>query len=448
MSSAPVKPIRPQSAFDASDPPEENKYLACIHCGFCLPACPTYLEMGNEMDSPRGRIYLIRMANEGKIGITDSFVKHMEACLLCRACETACPSGVQFSSLMEKARGQVERKYKRPLAQRLLRRFIFSVFPYPDRLRAMLKLGRFSHRYGLHRLAIHGGLSKSLQVMQELLPPPDEVPADIPLWRVTPAEGTAKFRVGLLTGCVQRVLYPHVHAATVRVLARNGCVVVIPTGQGCCGSLQAHEGALEPAKAFARKMIDIFEQAKVDYVIVNAAGCGSMMKSYPELLKEDPHYALKAETFGDRVRDALQFLHQTGANSRFGSLPLKVTYHDACHLVHGQRIRNEPRALLRAIPGLDLVELRESDFCCGSAGIYNLLEPEYGLRFLDRKVENIVATGAEIVVTANPGCQLQIAMGLRKHHLKMKVLHPIELLDMAYQAAVVPPSSPRFFIQH
>ena len=440
MSSPPVNPMRARSAFDASDPPEENKYLACIHCGFCLPACPTYLEMGNEMDSPRGRIYLIRMADEGKIGITDSFVKHMEACLLCRACETACPSGVQFGSLMEKARGQVERKYKRPLAQRLLRRFIFSVFPYPDRLRAMLKLGRFSQRYGLHRLAIHSSLSKSLQVMQDLLPSPGEIPEDIPLWRVTPAEGTAKFRVGLLTGCVQRVLYPQVNAATVRVLARNGCVVVIPAGQGCCGSLQAHEGGLEPAKAFARKTIDLFEQAKVDYVIVNAAGCGSMMKGYPELLKGDPEYALKAETFGNRVRDVMQFLHQTGANGRFGPLPLRVTYHDACHLAHGQRIRSEPRALLRSIPGLDLVELRESDFCCGSAGIYNLLEPEDGLRFLERKVDNIVATGAEIVVTANPGCQLQIAMGLRKRNVTMKVLHPIELLDMAYQAALVPRS--------
>lgn len=430
----------PHSAFDASDRPEEKKYLECIHCGFCLPTCPTYLEMGNEMDSPRGRVYLIRMADEGKIGMTDSFVKHMEACLLCRACETACPSGVQFGSLMEKTRGQVERNYKRPLSQKLLRRFIFSVFPYPDRVRAMLKLGKFSQRYGLHRFAIHGGLSKSLQVMEELLPSPDEAPADIPLRRVTPAEGTAKFRVGFLTGCVQRVLYPQVNVATVRVLARNGCVVVIPEEQGCCGSLQAHGGELESAKAFARKTIDIFEQAKVDYVIVNAAGCGSMMKGYPELLKEDPQYAQKAENFGDKVKDVLQFLHQIGANGGFGSLSLTVTYHDACHLVHGQRIRNEPRALLRSIPGLDLVELRESDFCCGSAGIYNLLEPEYGLRFLDRKVDNIVATGAEIVATANPGCQLHIAMGLRKHNLKTKVLHPIELLDMAYQAAVAPPS--------
>ena len=428
------------SAFDASDPPEEKKYLECIHCGFCLPTCPTYLEMGNEMDSPRGRVYLIRMADEGKIGMTDSFVRHMDACLLCGACETACPSGVQFSSLMEKARGQVARKYKRPLSQKLLRHLIFSIFPYPDRVRAMLKLGRFSQRYGLHRFAIHGGLSKSLQMMEDLLPSPEEVPAEIPLPRVTPAIGTAKSRVGLLTGCVQQVLYPQVNAATVRVLARNGCVVVTPKEQGCCGSLHAHEGGLERAKAFARKTIDIFEQAKVDYVIANAAGCGSMMKSYPELLKEDPQYAQKAESFADKVRDALQFLHQIGANGRFGPLPLTVTYHDACHLVHGQRIRNEPRALLRSIPGLDLVELRESDFCCGSAGIYNLLEPEYGLRFLNRKVDNIVATGAGIVATANPGCHLQIAMGLRKHNVAMKVLHPIEILNMAYQAATVPRS--------
>lgn len=440
MSSGSVNPIRHQSAFDAAAPPEEKKYLECIHCGLCLPTCPTYLEMGNEMDSPRGRIYLIRLADEGKIGITESFVKHMEACLLCRACETACPSGVQFGSLMEKTRGQVERKYKRPLSKKLMRRFIFSVFPYSDRVRAMLKLGKFSQRFGLHRLAIHGSVSRSLQIMEELLPPPDQVPAAIRLPRVTPAKGTPKFRVGLLTGCVQQVLYPQVNAATVRVLARNGCVVVIPEEQGCCGSLQAHEGALEPAKAFAQKTIDCFAQAKVDYVITNAAGCGSMMKGYPELLKGNPQYAHKAETFGERVRDALQFLHQIGANGRLGPVPFKVTYHDACHLVHGQRIRNEPRALLRSIPGLDLVELRESDFCCGSAGTYNLLEPEYGVRFLERKVDNIVATGADIVAMANPGCALQIAMGLRKRDITMKVLHPIELLDMAYQAGIAPRS--------
>ena len=436
MSSRPGPAARRRSAFDAVDPPEEKKYLECIHCGFCLPTCPTYLEMGNEMDSPRGRIYLIRMADEGRIGITDSFVKHMEACLLCRACETACPSGVQFGDLMEKTRAQVERKYKRPLAQKLLRRFVFSVFPYPDRIRAMLKLGRFSKRFGLHRLAARGALSQSLQIMEDLLPPPDEVPGEIPLHRVTPAEGTAKFRVGLLTGCVQRVLYPQVNAATVRVLAKNGCVVVIPQEQGCCGSLQVHEGGLEPAKAFARKTIDVFDQAKVDHVITNAAGCGTMMKGYPDLLRSDLQYADKAEAFSQRVRDVLQFLHEIGANGRFGPLPIKVTYHDACHLVHGQRIRNEPRALLRTIPGLDLAELREADFCCGSAGTYNLLEPEYGLRFLERKVDNIVATGAEIVATANPGCALQIAMGLRKRNSQIKVFHPIELLDMAYRGAI------------
>ncbi len=434
MSSGPVTEARRRSAFDTADPPEERKYLECIHCGFCLPTCPTYLEMGNEMDSPRGRIYLIRMADEGKISITDSFVKHVEACLLCRACETACPSGVQFGSLLENARGQVERRYKRPFSQRLLRRLIFSVFPYPDRIRAMLKLGRLSQRLGFHRLAIHGGLAKSLQVMEELLPPPDEVPAEIPLPRVTLAEGTPKFRVGLLTGCVQRVFYPQVNAATVRVLARNGCVVVIPQDQGCCGSLFGHEGGLEPARAFARKIIDTFEQAKVDYVITNAAGCGSMMKGYPNLLKGDPQYAHKAETFGERARDALQLLHEIGANGSFGPLSLTVTYHNACHLAHAQRIRKEPRALLQSIPGLHLVELSESDFCCGSAGIYNLLEPEYGYRFLDRKIDNIAKTGAEIVVTANPGCGLQIAMGLRKRNLNMRVLHPLELLDMAYRA--------------
>jgi len=424
------------SAFDQLDPPDTEIALDCVHCGFCLPTCPTYLVLGNEMDSPRGRIWLIRSASEGKIGITDNFAKHMNLCLLCRACETACPSGVKFGFLMEAARGQVDRQYQYSAAERRFRDFILHTFTDIGRLRAMTGLLRLYQGSGLQKLVRASGLSSlfgRLGQMEALLPaiPDQRLRTDLP--EVIPAKGEKRGRAGLLTGCVQRFFLPQVNSATARVLSENGYEVVAPKDQGCCGSLLVHEGEREQAKAFARKTIDIFERASVDVVVVNAAGCGSVMKEYWELLHTDPAYAQKAEAFSKKVRDVSQLLAQVPLNGRLRALPRTVTYHDACHLAHGQRVRQEPRKILKAIPGLQLVELKESDFCCGSAGIYNLLHPDLAQQFLDRKIERIKETGADVVVSGNPGCSLQIEKGLKERGLNIRVLHPVELLDWAYR---------------
>ena len=424
------------SAFDQLDPPDTEIALDCVHCGFCLPTCPTYLVLGNEMDSPRGRIWLIRSASEGKIGITDNFAKHMNLCLLCRACETACPSGVKFGFLMEAARGQVDRQYQYSAAERRFRDFILHTFTDIGRLRAMTGLLRLYQGSGLQKLVRASGLSSlfgRLGQMEALLPaiPDQRLRTDLP--EVIPAKGEKRGRAGLLTGCVQRFFLPQVNSATARVLSENGYEVVAPKDQGCCGSLLVHEGEREQAKAFARKTIDIFERASVDVVVVNAAGCGSVMKEYWELLHTDPAYAQKAEAFSKKVRDVSQLLAQVPLNGRLRALPRTVTYHDACHLAHGQRVRQEPRKILKAIPGLQLVELKESDFCCGSAGIYNLLHPDLAQQFLDRKIERIKETGADVVVSGNPGCSLQIEKGLKERGLNIRVVHPVELLDWAYR---------------
>jgi glycolate oxidase iron-sulfur subunit len=439
MATATALPTGRKPAFDLQDPPEVEKVLDCIHCGMCLPACPTYVVLGNEMDSPRGRIYLIRAASEGRIAITPGFVKHMDSCLLCRACETACPSSVQFGSLMEATRGQIERHYARPLGERMLRRCIFSLFPHPGRLRVAVTALRVYQRMGLQALFRGTGLLRALSprlaMMDALLPPPGAMPVPRLLPEVTRPEGTRRARVGLLTGCVQRELFGRVNEATVRVLAKHGCEVVVPREQGCCGSLHAHEGERESARAFARRTIAVFERADVDAVIVNAAGCGSLMKEYPDLLREDAAWQDRAAAFSRKVRDVFQFLAGLNGEARPGEVRLTVTYHDACHLVHGQRVRTEPRTLLRKIPGLTLVDLKESEFCCGSAGVYNLLEPDRSLQYLERKVDRIVETGAEMVLSANPGCTLQIAMGLRRRNLPIRTAHPVEVLDLAYRTA-------------
>ncbi len=391
------------SAFDRIDPPDTELELDCVHCGFCLPTCPTYLVLGNEMDSPRGRIYLIRAASEGKIGISDHFVKHMNLCLLCRACETACPSGVKFGFLMESARGQVERHHQYSPADRRFRNLILHTFTNLRRLRVVTGLLRFYQRSGLQKLVrasrtlrLFGRLGK----MEALLPAIPRPRLRKMLPEVMPAKGEKRGRVGLLAGCVQRFFFAGVNSATARVLSENGYEVVVPRDQGCCGSLLVHEGEREQAKALARRTIDIFERAQVDLVVVNAAGCGSVMKEYWELLHTDPAYAQRAEAFSKRVRE---------------------------------RVRQQPRTVLKAIPGLQLVELKESDFCCGSAGIYNLLYPELAQQFLDRKIERIKETGAEVVVSGNPGCSLQIEKGLKERGLNIRVVHPVELLDWSYR---------------
>jgi len=421
---------QPESAFDQLDQPDPELYLDCVHCGFCLPTCPTYLVLGNEMDNPRGRIYLIRGVSEGKIGITDNFVKHMDLCLLCRNCETVCPSGVKFGFLMEAARGQIERHYKYSLADRWFRELILRTFTHIGYLEIMSRLLRLYQRFGLQKIVRASGVLGRLGrlgKMEALLPSVPRVREELP--EVIPAKGESRGRVGLLIGCVQRYFFHQVNVATARALSESGYDVVVPKEQGCCGSLLVHEGARERGKGLARKTIDVFERAGVDMIAVNAAGCGSVMKEYWELFHNDRAYFHKAEAFSKKVRDVSQILAQQPMEGRLRELNHTATYHDACHLAHGQRVRQEPRTLLQAIPGLRLIELKESDFCCGSAGIYNLLHPELAQQFLDRKIARIKETGAQVVVSGNPGCSLQIEKGLKEQGLDVRVVHPVELLD-------------------
>jgi len=378
----------------------------------------------------------MRSAAEGRVSITDSFVKHMNLCLVCRACETACPSGVEYGHLIEAARGQVERQYTYRLADRVFRRFILRTFTERRLLRFLLAPLRAYQQLGVQHLVRANGVLKLLGrwgAMEAFMPamPDPALGRDFP--EVTPAIGTRRGRVALLLGCAQHAFFPDVNLATARVLANNGFEVVAPKGQGCCGSLFVHEGERERGKALARKAIEIFEATGADFVAINAAGCGSAMKEYGELLREDPNYAKRAAAFGRKVRDVSEILTEPGLTGTLHPLPLRVAYHDACHLAHGQRVRSQPRTLLAAIPGLTLVPLQEADFCCGSAGVYNLLHPEVAKEFLNRKLDRLADTGADVAVAGNPGCLLQIAAGLRERRMAMRAAHTIELLDWSYR---------------
>jgi glycolate oxidase iron-sulfur subunit len=414
-------------AFIGSDAPDLDAIRKCVHCGICLPQCPTYRLLGEEMDSPRGRLYLMRAAAEGRVTLTGTLGQHFDRCLGCRACETACPSGVPFGNLLEATRAQIEH-HGRPTHRGLFTSFLYAVFPSPKRLGSLLAVVRFYQRSGLQRLVRASGLLKlvpKLARMDALLP---GVPARIPLPELTRPREAARGRVGLLTGCVQRHLYPQVNRDTVRLLSLAGYVVVVPSGQGCCGALALHAGRLGEFRAQATALADVFG-ADIDFVVTNAAGCGSAMKEYGHWLPDAP----RARSLASRTRDVTELL--ADAELSLGGLDVTVTYHDACHLAHGQKIRVQPRELLRRIPGLKLVELPDSDVCCGSAGVYNLLEPDIAERLLDQKVDRILETGASIVVTGNPGCLLQISKGLQARGASVEVLHPVELLARAAQRA-------------
>ena len=417
-----IEPGRP-SAFVGPDAPDLDAIRTCVHCGICLPQCPTYRVLGEEMDSPRGRLYLMRAAAEGRLGLTETFTRHMDLCLGCRACETACPSGVPFGGLLEATRAQIDRHGRAARAGRLAS-FILRVFPDPARLGALLVPLRFYQRSGLQRVVRASGLLRlvpRLAVMDALLP---SVPPPVALPEVTLARGARRGRVGLLIGCVQRHLYPRVNRDTVRLLSLAGYDVIVPRGQGCCGALDLHAGRLDRFRARADRLATAFG-SDVDLVVTNAAGCGSAMKEYGHWMPESG----AAVALAARTRDVSEVL--AAADLPLGRLDATVTYHDACHLAHGQRIRREPRELLRRIPGLTLVELPDSDLCCGSAGVYNVLEPEMAGRLLDLKVARILETGARIVATGNPGCLLQIARGLRARDASIEVVHPVELLARA-----------------
>ncbi len=425
------------TAFSGPDVPDRALIDACVHCGFCLPACPTYLLWQEEMDSPRGRIYLMKGAVDGRTALTPTFVSHIDACLGCLACVTACPSGVQYGPLIEHTRAQVERHVKRPWHDRLFRAALFRVLPYPAVLRvalAPLALGGGLMRSLTHAGSLRRFLPKRSAALLTLAPPVTWSGLRATLPERTPAAGVKRLTVGLLAGCVQQVAFAAVNQATVRVLATEGCDVAVPPHQGCCGALSRHSGRLDESRAFARLIIAAFERAAVDRVVVTAAGCGSSMKEYSELLRDDPEWSSRAHAFSARVRDVSELLVELGAaRAPRHPVPARVAYHDACHLAHGQGIRAQPRELLKGIPGLELVELPEPDVCCGSAGIYNLVQPDAAAALGARKAAHVTAVQPDLVVTGNPGCALQIAAACRARGTPCTVLHPIEVLDASIQ---------------
>jgi glycolate oxidase iron-sulfur subunit len=434
------------TASPAARPPgvlpelEYGLLLQCVHCGLCLPSCPTYAELGQEPDSPRGRIYLIKALADGRIDLSAATAAHLSLCLGCRACESACPSGVQYGHLIEAGRAELEAKQPGSPLRQLVRRTAFDVLlPRPGLLRAVARALRVYQRSGLQRLVRASGvlrlLPATLRASEALLPPLPAPGRGGALPEVIPAEGPARGRVGLLQGCVQDAVFRPHNEATIRCLTRQGMEVCVPRAQGCCGALHAHAGEPERARALARATIAAFEAAEVEAVVVNAAGCGAHMKAYAHLLRHDPAWAGRAAAFARKVSDVTEFLARAPLVGPLGPLPLRATYHDPCHLAHGQQVRQAPRALLRAVPGLELVELAEAEMCCGSAGTYNLTEPLMAQRLLERKMARVEATGATTVVTANPGCILQLAAGLRARGRDVEVRHVVEVLDRAYAAA-------------
>jgi glycolate oxidase iron-sulfur subunit len=472
-----------QPAFSGTDVPPPALIDKCVHCGFCLPTCPTYVLWGEEMDSPRGRIYLMKAAVEGRAGLSDGMVRHFDRCLGCLACVTACPSGVQYGPLIEKTRAQIERHHDRGAGDRLFRSLLMSLIPYPGRMRvAMIPLALFG---GLVRDV--GRAFTARQRPRHPAPAQDGAPDESTLdtsardegprqpqpsgetsllkriaaamalsppvsWKglfgripdTTAAAGPSRLTVAVLTGCVQRLAFADVNEATVRVLAAEGCTVSAPARQGCCGALPLHAGDIERARELARHNIGVFEAAGVDRIVVNAAGCGSAMKEYGDLLAGDARWSARAHDFSAKVRDVSEVLVELG-EPRAPRQPIRarVVYHDACHLAHGQGVRLQPRALLQAIPGIELSTPVESEICCGSAGIYNLVEPEPAAQLGARKVRHIAALAPDLIATANPGCMLQIAAAGRVFGYKWPILHPIQLVDASIRGVDIANRRPR-----
>ncbi|MCL5108759.1 MAG: heterodisulfide reductase-related iron-sulfur binding cluster [Chloroflexi bacterium] len=424
----------PVSSGAAAAFPDKELIRACVHCGLCLPYCPTYRALGLEGDSPRGRIYQMKLVVEGKIDPGEpEFRLHMFRCLDCRACETACPSGVQYGRLIEAARSLLP---PASTAESLARRAILgTALDSPAALAVVGLASRVYQRTGLQRAVRSAGvlrLAPPLQRMDSMLPSLRGALLTGTLPEYTPAQGQPRFRVAMLRGCVAAQFFPQTNYATIAVLATNGCDVLVPPDQGCCGALQNHSGDRETARRLARRNIDVFLPLHPDYVVVNSAGCGSMMKEYGDLLADDPAYAAWAKEFSAKVRDVTELLAALPLRAPQRPLRRTITYQDACHLGHGQKIREAPRQVLRAIPGLELRELKESDWCCGSAGIYNVTQPELSEQILGWKMANVAATGADTITAANPGCLIQLEHGLRERGLHVKTAHPVDLLAEAY----------------
>ncbi|MEM8543895.1 MAG: heterodisulfide reductase-related iron-sulfur binding cluster [Cyanobacteria bacterium P01_H01_bin.119] len=426
--------------FDAHEPPDPSLIDACVHCGFCLTTCPSYRVIGKETDSPRGRIYLMDAINKGEAPLSPAAVSHFDSCLGCLACTTACPSGVKYDQLIAATRPQVKRNHRRSWPEIALRSLIFSLFPYPDRIRLLLPALAIYQTLGLTKLIQWSGLLKrlspNLAAMESLLPrvTPQCFQDNLP--EVVPAQGKQRYRVGMVLGCVQRVFFSGVNEATARVLSANGCEVVIPKSQGCCSALPEHQGEEAQASALARQMIDSFADQNVDYIVINAAGCGHTLKEYGHILRHDPAYRDRAKAFSAQVRDVQEFLAAVELTCELHPVshkPLTLVYQDACHLIHGQKISAQPRQLLAQIPGIQLREPIDAALCCGSAGIYNMLQPQVAEELGQMKVRNLLMTGAMAIASANPGCSLQIQKHMAEQGKSIPLFHPITLLDSAIQ---------------
>ena len=409
----------------------------CIHCGMCLPVCPTYALTFREESSPRGRIRLIRSVHEEKLALTPEFVHEMNFCLDCQACETACPAGVAYGSLVEDARRLIHERKKDPARLRLLKWVLLRVIlASAGRTKLAARLLRLYRKTGLmgwvQKSGLLGRFSPRLARTHGLLPQLREEFFDESVPETLRPDGPVRGRVALLTGCVMNILHARTHRDTVEVLLRNGFEVLIPRPQECCGSLHGHNGDLRMARSLARRNVDLFGSLEIDALVVDSAGCGAFIKEYGRVLEGDPDYSERAASLSARTKDVTEFLVEAGFDKPAWPVRKRVTYHEACHLVHTQKISTQPRSVIHSIPGIEFVELPEATWCCGSAGIYTVTQFDDSMALLERKMKNIASTGAEIVLTANPGCHLQLELGIRNSGLSMEVMHPVSLLRRAY----------------
>jgi glycolate oxidase iron-sulfur subunit len=427
----------------SAEKPVYDDLARCVHCGLCLNHCPTYRLWGMEADSPRGRLRQMMLVDQGRLAIGDSFVTHIDRCLDCRACETACPSGVEYGKLVELTRSQIEQNYRRPLLARIIRDIVYRrLLPNPSRIALAARLLRFYQRSGTQRLARGMGLLRllGLETQDRVLPPIDTEFFFSRLGKTFPAQGQRRARVAFFAGCIAQVAFTELNDATIRVLQANGCEVVVPASQSCCGALAAHAGVRDAAQELARKNMDVFLEKEFDAIITNAAGCGSTLKEYPQFFPAGSPEHDCATRFSGRMRDVTEFLADLRLTMPLHELKLRVTYQDSCHLAHGQRVREAPRELIRSIPGIEFVEMPLSDLCCGSAGVYNITQPEASMDLLKDKMDNARSTAAQVIVTANPGCILQLRAGAQLHATGQEVLHVVELLARAMQFGSSPDS--------
>lgn len=433
-----TQPSTGSSPFPEADTPREEDLYKCVHCGFCLQACPTYLETGLETESPRGRIALMKAVNEGRIGITPDVYRHWDLCIQCRACEAACPSGVPYGNLIEATVSQVEQRRSRSLAARLAGQLALNMILPRQRRLELLTLGlrlyqKSGFQWAVRRTRILSALAPGLAEL-EMSAPTVSKQRIRARGQVIPAVGSARARAAMFSGCIMPLMHGPQMGAAMRVLARNGCEIEVTKGQGCCGAIHSHVGDLQRARNLARQNIDAFENRDVDALVVASAGCGARMKEYGHLLRDDPDYAERAERFGRMVKDIHEFLVDLPFTPPTGRIDKRVTYQDSCHLANAQRITAAPRTLLTSIPGIEFVEMDRSNVCCGAGGTYTITEREFSLRVLDSKMQSVLDTGADLLTTANPGCVLQLQHGAKRHDLPIQVKYVTDILDDAYRA--------------